>query len=74
MATPALLLLVLLPCHQAGLFPVRMPLVTPTLSEVYLCTQVFIGQDTPYWLTGFTPVYSPDMVHHMVHCGAGVAD
>ena len=68
--TPLLLLLLLLiPNSQADLFPVRMPLVTPTVNEVYLCTQVYIGQDSPYWLTGFTPVFNPHMVHHMVLAG-----
>ena len=64
-----LTLLLLFSTSKASKFPVRMPLVTPTVDEVYLCTQVHIGHDTPYWLTGFTPVFTPYKVHHMVLSG-----
>ena len=61
-----ILLILLVPVHQAGVFPVRMPLVEHTVEEVYLCTQVYIGQDRQYWLTGFQPTVNPSTVHHMV--------
>ena len=65
----ALILSLFFASPKAAKFPVRMPLVTPTVDEVYLCTQVYIGHDTPYWLTGFTPISTPGKVHHMVLAG-----
>ena len=42
-----LLLVSVLPCSISmdGMFPLRMPSISPTRSEVYLCTGVEIGPD-----------------------------
>ena len=50
-------------------FPLRMPEVRPTRSEVYLCTGVEVGPGTSYWVTGFSPSLVEDTVHHMAVVG-----
>ena len=73
---PILPLLLLLPtCSPEQVFPLRMPEVRPTVSEVYLCTAAEVGSTSSYWLTGFSPSSTPGTVHHMavVGCGAEAA-
>ena len=66
-----LYLSVLIPAIPGLKFPLTMPYVHPRLpnSESYLCTGVAVDQDTPHYITGFTPTASRETVHHLMVIG-----
>ena len=53
------------------LYPVIMPLVIPSVNEVYLCTSVDVSNDdkTSFWIRGFEPKVQNRIVHHMALAG-----
>ena len=53
------------------LYPVIMPLVIPSVNEVYLCTSVDVSNDdkTSFWIRGFEPKAEQRIVHHMALAG-----
>ena len=58
--------------HENDLFiyPVVMPLVMPSINEVYLCTTVDVSQgNTSFWIRGFEPRVDSGTVHHMILAG-----
>ena len=53
------------------LYPVIMPLVTPSVNEVYLCTSVDVSNDAKnsFWIRGFEPKVQNRIVHHIALAG-----
>ena len=53
------------------IYPVIMPLVTPSKNEVYLCTSVDVSKDeeNSFWIRGFEPKVNNRVVHHMALAG-----
>ena len=57
--------------ENLSIYPVIMPLVTPTRNEVYLCTTVDVSnfKENSFWIRGFEPKVNNRVVHHMALAG-----
>ena len=53
------------------LYPIVMPLVLPSINEVYLCTSVDVSHEdnTSFWIRGFEPRVNSGIIHHMALAG-----
>ena len=56
--------------QELFLYPVVMPLVIPSINEVYLCTAVDVSyENMSFWIRGFEPRVNNGIVHHMALAG-----
>ncbi|EFA01712.1 peptidylglycine alpha-hydroxylating monooxygenase [Tribolium castaneum] len=56
-------------CLQVKKFPLLMPNVYPDREESYFCTPVRVVPDKSFYIVGFEPVATMDVVHHMIVFG-----
>ena len=55
--------------EKLSIYPIIMPLVTPSQNEVYLCTSVDVSKGNSFWIRGFEPKVNNRVVHHMALAG-----
>lgn len=56
-------------CYEVQKYPLLMPNVQPNVEELYLCTPVRVNYTKSFYIVGFEPSASMDVVHHMLLYG-----